>query len=216
MKTNFVPLASILLLTACGGSGSGSGINTGNADADALVSTAENVFDTFETIADAEGETPFTAVTAETGTASYSGVAILVAGTDDGMTETIDYAAIGSFTVTADFGVAQDVTGTADGFFELSNPEIANEDTAELSDIQVAGPVEGSFSFDLSIDNLSGFAIADGSVNGSLTQLDSNVIAINDPDATGDFYGDDLDVLEVSAGEFDDTSFVELNATGLR
>lgn len=214
MKIIIAPLASAILLAACGGSGGGA--NTGNADADILVSNAENVFDTFNALDENEGFTPFAAVGVENGTSTYSGVAIFFAGTDNGADESVNYAALGSFEAVADFGAGQDVTGTANGFFEVANPEVVNDDSAGLSDLDFAGPIAGSFAFHLDISNFLDTAVVDGVVNGSLTRLDNSQDTFTNAEAFGDFYGNDLDALEVFAGETDGNEFTVLSVTGLR
>lgn len=219
MKKCVVPLLSILMLSACGSSGGGSDnddINTGNAEADALVASAENISNRFDFIEETEGETAFAAVGVDGGSAIYNGVAIFVEGTENGADETTDYLAIGSFEATAEFGVGQSVMGTADGFFEVSNPRVLDNEDGDIEDLRVSGPISGSFTFDLDITSDDGFAIAGGVVNGSLTKMDTSQEVFVDVDASGEFYGDELDAIEVNAGIFDGDNFTILGAEGLR
>ncbi|MFA8442288.1 hypothetical protein [Yoonia sp.] len=221
MKRTTIAFGAVCFLGACMGSDGGAErFNTGDAAFDALGNRAIDVFDEFEALDSEEGFTPFTAVAAEEGgSAIYNGVATVVAGTFDEETdtETVDYLAVGSFTVTADFGIAQSVTGTADGFFEIANPEVANDENSELTDAVNAGAIEGSFAFDLDIYDLGGDAAADGDVTGSITTLDDTEIALTETTAFGDFYGNDLDALSVDAGtEEEGNRFIEISATGLR
>jgi hypothetical protein len=218
MKYVVAPVASVLLLAACGGSGGG--INTGNAEADILVASAQSIYESFDAIDQTDGYSRYSAVGNESGNVSYNGVASFVAGTGyDSGSETIDYVAIGSFTATADFGPSQDVTGVANGFFEVSNPEIANDENASLEDIRVAGPINGQFDFDLEIEDFFGDAVAVGTVTGTLTHRDGFIEDFDAGiDAFGDFYGDNLEVLDVYAtGVVPGTGdFAAINVTGLR
>jgi len=193
--------------------------NTGDAEFDALGNTAIAVFNDGDAFV-GEGTTAFSAVVGDGGSSVYNGVAILSAGTYDGDTgeETVNYLAAGSFTATADFGDARSLTGTADGFFEIANPEIANSDPLVITDAVNGGSIPGSFTFDLGIGDSVGFAVTAGTVNGSVTANDDTVVGLSDAYIQGEFFGNDLDMVELIGGAYDsgDATFVGITANGLR
>lgn len=222
MNKTFCSLMAISALAACGGSGSATrdiGPGTGTAEFGALSETALEVFEEFEILEETEGYTSFDAVAAEDGGSSvYDGFASVGAGTfnPETETETLTFLAVGSFSVTADFGDAMDVTGTADEFFEVANPEIFESEDADIADTVNAGAIAGSFTFDLEIYDLEGLAVADGVVDGSVTALDGSVIALEEAEALGDFLGSNLDLLDVYAFQENEDSFIGFSAIGLR
>lgn len=209
MKKLSMALSSVLLLSACFGSDD-------LTRAEALAEVADDTFNAFSAIEEAEGPTDYAAVGLETGSVNYEGFALFSSGTIDGGGQTVEYIALGTFEATADFGAAQSVTGTASGFIEGANPGVANEAGALASDLESAGSVVGSFAFDLSILSRGGNAAADGTMTGSLTATDGTEYAFTDQPALGDFYGDDLDALVVNSGELTTDAFTVLNVTGLR
>jgi len=220
MYKSLISVVSMASLAACGGSGGGDGeFNTG-PDFDALGNAAIEALDGFDA-ASTEGRSRYSAVEAEPeGDSIYEGVAVVMTGpAPEGFVELPEYAAVGSFEVTANFGEAT-VNGTADGFFEIENPGIARDvadGDVDPTDLVNAGSIEGSFAFDLDIEETGGFATATGSVVGSLTAIDDTLVAIDDADAEGVFLGDDLDAFQVIGSEaIGGEDAVDIFAVGLR
>ena len=137
---------SAVLLSACGG---GSGVGTvGNSSYDALVATGEAHADKLDT--------PLSVTTTlPSGTANFSGVAVVA---DD--FDTSSQGAIGAATLSVNFDT-QAVSGSATGFFQT------DIDTAGNAVPGTSAPVSGSLSFSASsIAAASTFPLdVDGTVN---------------------------------------------------
>lgn len=177
-------LLAVSALAACGGSGSGGSDPV--SEFDALVASATNTLNTYENFETNEGFTPFGAIGAEPdgGTAIYDGYA--------GVSQTrivddapVEYAAIGSFTATADFS-APNVTARADGFL----------------DVATGDPLTGAFDLTLPIFETNGDAGVGGGgniVSGTLTWADSSELSSTTfAGIGGAFVGQDIDALELN------------------
>lgn len=211
--------AVALLACGCGGS-NGGGVDTGDPQLDALISAAQADIDAYEAIFDSEGYTPFSEVGNQSGSVSYDGIAVVLEGQVTGgnnPTEVTEYAAIGSFDVTVDFGMAQSATGRAFDFFELTNPELLDNVDADIEDTRTSGPVAGEFNFvwDIEEDSFNEAVLA-GTVTGSLTKQAGGQVGLTGTPADGFFVGNDFDAIEVSASDFQDPEFTDIVAFGFR
>ena len=201
MKTAVLSLSAIALLSACGGSG-------GGAD---LVETTQTLSSEFEAIQSSEGTTPFSQVAVDGGVVIYNGTATVTI-TPDG-SRSADFLAIGEFEATADFGSGQDVEATANNFIQAANPEESNND---LSDFESAGAIDGSFEWDLDIEEFSGVARVVGTATGELTRIDSTQEDFASTSVLGFFYGDNLDFLSFNANDVDPDQAIRLNVIAKR
>ncbi|WP_322896081.1 MULTISPECIES: hypothetical protein [unclassified Yoonia] len=208
MKLNLLlSCGAISMLSACGGSSSG---GVSNSDGGPSVVTLGQLIDRAEAFENAIGTTnidqlgeptAFASLPAS-GTANYIGVAVVGLIQDNG--EGVDIAtfgAVGSTTILANFG-NQTVTGTADNFFQIDNPNVEGFDglTGER--------ISGSLAY-----NLSGFGQNEyiGRFTGSLTPEGQSALNV-DVGGSGAFVGDQGEGFAAEAFEDGNEAFVGILA----
>lgn len=159
---------AVFLLSACGGSG-GSGGND--------VVTLEELQARSETYNAAIGADNFEDVDPtdfadlpETGAFDYTGIAV-VGIEAEGENDDNLFAAIGSATFTANFD-DQDISGSADNFFQLTDPNVTNFE--DLEGVRIAGSL--TYNFDQVAEGENNYA---GQVTGSLTPTNLPVLDVD-------------------------------------
>ena len=195
MKINVVlSCCAALLLSACGGSGGGSGdASPDQVTLKELQSRGETFFaaigtDDFE---DAD-RTPF-ANLPTSGSQNYTGVAI-VGIEAEGETDQNTFLAIGSATLVADF-VDHEISGSADNFFQITDPNVDGFADAE------GERIDGSLTYEL--DQIAANTNAySGQITGSVTPTDMPKIDVDLP-AGGVFIGDNAEQFVAQAFEGD-------------
>lgn len=175
MKLGLVgALGATLVLSACGGSNSSENVD-GSVTLEQLkarVAVAQNTL-----ALTAEDEEVFqNAIPLEfsqlptTGSFNYTGIAAVISGVafNDPADEQVTLAALGSSTMTVNFDT-QVITGTADNFFELDNPQTAL--SGPISTIQaVQGRrIDGSLTYQF-VQGADGQNFYTGTVSGTLFQ----------------------------------------------
>ncbi|MBQ2261664.1 MAG: hypothetical protein II336_09870 [Loktanella sp.] len=177
----FGAFGAIVVLSACGGSSSSENVDA-RVSLDTLkdrVVVARNTF-SFENNDGFDEVTPsaFSQLPAA-GSFNYTGVAVVVTGVDtsDDFSRT-EFAAIGSSTMNVNFG-SQRITGGADNFFELNNPDTAFQDDTLASLQAVTGErIEGAltYQFDQTAQGQNNYS---GSITGTLSPRNGQQVAVN-------------------------------------
>jgi len=206
MKTSILCAFGVLAMAGCGGSG-------GTQTFDSLTSEALALESRATTLLNDEGFSPFTDVEMNAGSATYTGHAVYTEGTTSGMVDTADYAAVGVFSATAEFGMVRNVTGTINGFYEVSNPEVFSDGGAGLAGARSAGAIEGSLGLAMEIREFAGDAFATGDMSGQLTKAAGNGVLFSDFPIGGDFIGDGLDIMKLTGRETGTGTFNAFSVT---
>ncbi len=184
----YLVIASVALLSACGGSGGGGGGGGANSDFDALVNRTEALSARFN---DTRGlETPV-AEMPTAGSATYSGVAIYF-GVDAGGSDPEAFGALGEFVGVANF-TSETFTGTADSFIEIANAEALLDDESDSVDPIGGNRVTGSFTVDTTFSRFEDggeerFALV-GDIDGSIVHADGSTQTYTELEVEGGFFG---------------------------
>lgn len=186
----FGAFGMIVVLSACGGSSSSENVDA-RVSLDTLkdrVVVAQNTF-SFENNDGFDEVTPaaFSQLPAA-GSFNYTGVAVVTTSTDLGTDFNTDFAAIGASTMNVNFG-SQRISGSADNFFEMNNPNTAlNADN--LSSLQAATGerIDGSLTYEFG-QPVAGANAYTGTITGAVTPRSGSQIAVNQQ-GIGFFTGD--------------------------
>ncbi len=183
----YLVIASVALLSACGGSGGGGG-GGANSDFDALVNRAEALSDALDEVDDLE--TPVAALPTS-GSATYSGVAVYF-GVDVGGSDPEVFGALGEFVGEANFA-SETFTGTADSFIEITNAEALVDDEIENIDAIGGNRISGSFTVDTTFDSIDDGgterSILVGDIDGSIVHADGSTQTYTGLEVEGGFFG---------------------------
>ncbi|WP_322890822.1 MULTISPECIES: hypothetical protein [unclassified Yoonia] len=216
MKLGLVgALGATLVLSACGGSNSSENVD-GSVTLDQLKSRAAVAQRTFD-FTEGEDREPIPAHFSQlpvTGSFNYTGIAAVISGVaSTEADDVITLAALGSSTMRVNFDT-QAITGTANNFFELDNPQ-----TALIGEIDVIQNVQGQRIDGSLAYQFNQRAPADnfyvGSVSGVLFQRNGQQLTISE-DFAGFFSGTDArGFLGISDTLIVDSPSVPFNSVGL-
>ncbi|MFN3662464.1 hypothetical protein [Yoonia sp.] len=191
--------SAVSLLAACGGS-STSG-EPAVVSLDQLISRAAAFEDAIGTInIDDDGLEPTAFANLPTGTANYTGIAVVGLIADDA--DVARFGAIGSATMVANFQT-QTVTGAADNFFQLDDPSIIGFEGA------TGERIAGSIAYTLT--GSKGDNEYTGQITGSLTPIGMDAFDVSVL-GSGAFVGDTGEGFAVEAFEDGNDTFVGILA----